>query len=171
MICAADGIFLILRILILWYICSQTLILSLFPSSAVLELATPSTNLFESLLNMLLSRLCPNPLFSSQRSLPNSLRPFCPTLCATQIASSSKSGAEAKSDQSFDVVVVGGGAAGLTAAYFAAQNSPNGKVAVVERTREAGRKVMQCTVIWMHVSLAAIMAPTFTLGDQRMKFR
>lgn len=43
-------------------------------------------------------------------------------------------------------MVVGGGAAGVTAAYFAAQNSPNAKVTVLERTREAGKKVIKCSV-------------------------
>eukprot|EP00892_Ulva_mutabilis_P002992 jgi/Ulvmu1/12694/UM094_0053.1 len=43
---------------------------------------------------------------------------------------------------SSQVAVVGGGAAGLTAAYFAAMVLGKGKVTVLERTREAGKKVL-----------------------------
>ncbi len=38
------------------------------------------------------------------------------------------------------MLVVGGGAAGLTAAYFAARQGA--RVTVLERTREAGKKVL-----------------------------
>ncbi|WIA16858.1 hypothetical protein OEZ85_013790 [Tetradesmus obliquus] len=44
---------------------------------------------------------------------------------------------------SAQVLVVGGGAAGLTAAYFAAQ--AGAKVTVLERTREAGKKICMHT--------------------------
>ena len=53
-------------------------------------------------------------------------------LCAKSAASSNQSGA--------DVAVLGGGAAGLTAAYFAAKSGA--KVVVYERTKETGKKIL-----------------------------
>jgi NADPH-dependent 2,4-dienoyl-CoA reductase/sulfur reductase-like enzyme len=43
-------------------------------------------------------------------------------------------------EQQLHVTVVGGGAAGLTAAFFAAEYGA--RVTVLERTREAGKKVL-----------------------------
>ncbi|GMH36370.1 hypothetical protein BSKO_04238 [Bryopsis sp. KO-2023] len=64
-------------------------------------------------------------------------------------------------DDIFDVLVVGGGAAGLTAAYFASENVETAqppRVAVLERTRESGKKILmsggsRCNVLPAHVSI------------------
>eukprot|EP00198_Chlamydomonas_reinhardtii_P005105 XP_001694441.1 predicted protein [Chlamydomonas reinhardtii] len=55
------------------------------------------------------------------------------------------------------VTIVGGGAAGLTAAFFAAEHGA--KVTVLERTREAGKKILmsggsRCNVLPLEVDLA-----------------
>lgn len=57
----------------------------------------------------------------------------------------------------YDVVVVGAGAAGLTAAHFASHREGS-RVAVLERTKEAGKKVLmsggsRCNILPAHVSL------------------
>ncbi|KAL0048575.1 hypothetical protein WJX82_006231 [Trebouxia sp. C0006] len=72
---------------------------------------------------------------------------------STQRLSSSFARASATSP---DVIVVGGGAAGLTAAYFAA--SAGAQVTVLERSKVAGNKVLisggtRCNVLPMHVDL------------------
>ncbi|KAG2453062.1 hypothetical protein HYH02_002395 [Chlamydomonas schloesseri] len=61
------------------------------------------------------------------------------------------------SSEPVHVTIVGGGAAGLTAAFFAAEHGA--KVTVLERTREAGKKILmsggsRCNVLPLEVDLA-----------------
>ena len=55
--------------------------------------------------------------------------------------SSAQASLGAKAQEKHGITVVGGGAAGLTAAYFAAQ-SRSAPVTVLERTNEPGRKIL-----------------------------
>ncbi|GFR47749.1 hypothetical protein Agub_g9514 [Astrephomene gubernaculifera] len=62
------------------------------------------------------------------------------------------------SSDAVHVTIVGGGAAGLTAAFFAAEHGA--KVTVLERTREAGKKILmsggsRCNVLPLEVDLSA----------------
>lgn len=68
------------------------------------------------------------------------------------------SGSPAGLQLEYDVVVVGAGAAGLTAAHYASKLDGSPRVAVLERTSEAGKKVLmsggtRCNVLPSHVSL------------------
>ncbi|KXZ54090.1 hypothetical protein GPECTOR_5g195 [Gonium pectorale] len=79
----------------------------------------------------------------------------------SQLAIVRAAGGEAspsQSNQPVHVTIVGGGAAGLTAAFFAAEYGA--KVTVLERTREAGKKILmsggsRCNVLPLEVDLAA----------------
>ena len=46
------------------------------------------------------------------------------------------------SDTKYDIIIIGGGAAGLSAAIGAASTSPEAKITVLEKMPRPGRKIM-----------------------------
>lgn len=70
-------------------------------------------------------------------------------------SASLKAGSNGSGTSNQHVIVVGGGAAGLTAAYFAAESGAN--VTVLERTREAGKKVNTRVQRYAHCKTRSIV--------------
>ena len=67
-------------------------------------------------------------------------------------------------DSQFDITIVGGGAAGLAAAIFAAQSGSRLKVGIVDGARKLGAKILvsgggRCNVTNEHVSANDFHAP------------
>jgi len=67
-------------------------------------------------------------------------------------------------DSQFDITIVGGGAAGLAAAIFAAQTNPQLKIGIVDAARSIGAKILvsgggRCNVTNEHVSPNDFHAP------------